>query len=134
MAKVCIICGKEAKAGHRVEDDFVILGIRKIKRALSVAKNNELVVMDECMGEYLKKRQKYERTLIMHVILGAFVFLIIALLPIFTSGFSFYAVVLGAALAAMIVGLAVLSHVPKVADDGVKGKPTHAKAAKKRKK
>lgn len=120
MARVCIICGKVAARGHKVEDDFVICGIRRIKRALHMAKNNELVVGPDCLEEYKKKRQKYERTLMTHVILAALVFLLVALLPIFTSGFSIYAVLLGALLALMIIGLAILSHVPKAADAGVK--------------
>lgn len=129
MAKVCIICGKEAKGGHPVQDDFVIVGIRRIKNALRIAKNNELVVTDECMEQYTKKRQKYERDMMMHVILGAFVFLVIALLPVFTTGFSIIAVLLGALLAILIIGLALLSHVPRVAD----AKPAAAQRKRRKK-
>ena len=114
MAKVCIICYQE-KNGAAVLDDAVITTIRRIKRKLNMAKNNTLVVCVGCMETYWKKRQKYERDLVMHVVLAGIVLIVFVLAPIFTSGFSIPAILLGVLLAALIVALSVFSHCPKVA-------------------
>lgn len=127
MAKVCIICYQE-KGGEAVLDDAVIRAIRGMKQRLGMAKNNTLVVCGGCMEAYRKKRQKYERDLVMHVVLAGVVVVVFVLAPILTSGFSLASLVLGLVLAGLIVGLSVFSHCPKVSDaggeNGEKGKAT----------
>ena len=120
MARVCIICTKETQKGQRVEDDFVIRIIRRAKRSLRIAKNNELVVCESCMEAYRKRRENYEKNLVMHVVLAAVVLIIFAVLPIFTTGFSLPALLLGIVLGGMIVALSVFSHCPKIAPGGVR--------------
>ncbi len=115
MARVCIICQKETTGGYPVEDDAVIATIRKIKQKLGVAKNNELVVMEECLPEHKKKRERYEKNLVMHVVIAGIVLVVFIVLPIISAGFSLPAVLLGLLLAAFIVGLSVFNHWPKVA-------------------
>lgn len=116
MAKVCIICEKEVASGALVEDDVVIRSIRRIKQSLRVAKNNELYVCAADMGAYAKKRQSYERKLALYFVIGGVVFLLLAVLPLFTFGFSLYSAFLGAAIGAFIVLLPVVtSHTPKLA-------------------
>ncbi|MEM4633566.1 MAG: hypothetical protein QW275_00235 [Candidatus Anstonellaceae archaeon] len=113
MAKVCIICEKETSGGMHVEDDFVIVSIRKIKNALGVAKNNQLMVCDACAEAYKKKRESYERNLVIHTIIAVVVLMAFVLLPLFTIGFSLWSFFLGLILALMIMSLSVFSHIPK---------------------
>jgi hypothetical protein len=119
MAKVCIICEKET-GGKLVMDDFVITLIRKVKTALSIAKNNTLVVCQGCMEAYSAKRTKYERDLVVHAIVGGMVLLLFVLLPLFTTGFSIASILLGLVLFALIMALSVFSHCPKVEDGGAR--------------
>ena len=114
MAKVCIICYKE-RDGKLVADDFVIRTIRAIKQKTGTAKNNTLVVCPDCMETHKKKREKYERDLVMHVAIAGIVLLVFVLLPIFTTGFSLAAIGLGLALAALVMGFSTFSHHPKLA-------------------
>lgn len=116
MAKVCIVCSKEVAGGYKVEDDFVIRAIRKLKRYLGVARNNELYVCEGCVEEYRKKRSKYERELVTHAVLASIVLIVMVVLPIFTSGFSLMAVALGLLLAAIIMAFSIFSHRPKIED------------------
>jgi len=143
MAKYCVVCFKE-KDGYKVYDDFVIRTIRGIKQKLGIAKNNSLVVCKDCFEEHRKKRKAYEKTLIIHIVLAGVVLVAFVLLPILTSGFSITAIALGIFLAALIVGMAVFSHHPKLADEvkegaseapqqKEKGKAEKAKGGKKRK-
>lgn len=119
MAKVCIVCYQE-KSGTPVLDDAVIRAIRAAKQRLNMAKGNMLVVCEGCMEQYRKKRAKYERDLVMHVVLAGIVLLVFVLAPVFTTGFSITAVVLGLVLSALIVGLSVFSHCPAI-EGGIGG-------------
>jgi hypothetical protein len=130
MAKVCIICYQE-KSGTPVLDDAVIRAIRGMKQRLNTAKNNTRVVCPGCMENYKKKRQKYERDLVMHVVLAGVVLVVFVLAPVFTSGFSLAAVVLGLLLAALIIALSVFSHCPKIAAGPQEREETKRKARKK---
>ena len=115
MAKVCIICLKEVAFGYPVEDDVVIRAIRAAKRRLNIAKNNELAVCEGCLEAYRQKRKKYERDLAIHVVIAAVVLLVFAILPIATTGFSPWSILLGFALALLLIALSVFSHCPRVA-------------------
>ncbi|VVC01365.1 Uncharacterised protein [uncultured archaeon] len=135
MAKVCIVCEKE-KSGYPVEDDAVIHAIRRVKQAFKVARNNELVVCEDCLEEHRKKRQKYEKNLVMHVVIAAIVLIIFFFVSVFSpSGISFTGILLGILLAALVVGLSVFNHWPKIAESGAKAAaPAEAKKAAKGKK
>jgi hypothetical protein len=113
MARVCIICGNEVKTGSAVADDLVIRSIRRAKQALHIAKNNELVVCKDDLEAYMKKRQGYERNLAVYMVIAGLVFVLLVAVPLFTTGFSAYSLVLGALLAALLVVLPVVtSHTP----------------------
>ena len=112
MARVCIICQQET-AGAKVEDDLVIRSIRRAKQALHIAKNNELVVCRNDMEAYRKKRQSYERNLAVYMVIAGIVFVLLVFVPIFTTGFSLSATLLGILFAALLVLLPVMtSHTP----------------------
>jgi len=113
MAKVCIICSQEVPRGHAVADDSVIRFIRWAKRSLNIAKNNELVVCEKDLDAHMKKRQGYERNLALYMVIAGIVLVLLVFLPIFTTGFSAYAVLAGLLFAALLVGMPVItSHTP----------------------
>jgi len=117
MAKVCIISEKVVESSYPVEDDLVIGTIRFIKRSLGIAKNNELVVSAEHIEEYRKKRQAYERKIAFYGVIAAIIFVILGIVPIFGGGFSLPSLIVGIALAVLIILLAVVtSHTPKISD------------------
>ena len=116
MAKVCIICSQEVKQGHAVADDAVIRSIRRAKQLLHIAKNNELVVCDKDLEAHRKKRQGYERNLAVYMVIAGIVLVLLVFLPIFTTGFSAYAVLVGVLFAALLVVMPVItSHTPALA-------------------
>ncbi|MCX8197596.1 MAG: hypothetical protein N3F07_00140 [Candidatus Micrarchaeota archaeon] len=130
MAKVCIICEKEAAQGLVVEDDAVIIAIRKVKNMLGVAKNNQLMVCDLCAESYKRKRESYERNIVIHTIIAALVLLAFILLPLFTSGFSIWSLVMGVVLAGVIMGFSLFSHVPKASQKKNEEPPAKESAGK----
>jgi len=138
MAKVCIICSQEVESGHAVADDAVIRSIRWAKQSLGIAKNNTLVVCGKDLEVHKKKRQGYERNLAVYMAIAGIVLVILVFLPIFTTGFSVSATLVGLLFAALLVFMPVLtSHTPALAAASApQPKPAEAKkaAAKKQKK
>ena len=118
MAKVCIICSQEVKSGHAVADDAVIRLIRRAKQSLRIAKNNELVVCEKDLEAHKKKRQGYERNLAVYMVIAGIVLVLLVFLPIFTTGFSVQAVLVGVLFAALLVFMPILtSHTPALAQN-----------------
>ncbi|MFA6214725.1 MAG: hypothetical protein WC717_05615 [Candidatus Micrarchaeia archaeon] len=116
MARVCIICQEEVIRGRPVADDLVIRSIRRFKEATRTVKNNELVVCEGDLEAHRKKRQAYERNLAVYMVIAGIVLVLLVFLPIFTTGFSAYAVLVGLVFAAMLVVLPVVtSHTPALA-------------------
>ena len=130
MAKVCIICSQEVSHGHAVADDAVIRSIRRVKQFFKIAKNNELVVSENDLEAHKKKRQGYERNLAVYMVIAGIVLVLLVFLPIFTTGFSAYAVLVGLLFAALLVFLPILtSHTPALAVKGnAQEKPPATKA------
>ena len=116
MARVCIICGNEVKSGSAVADDLVIRSLRRAKQWLHIARNNELVVCESDLEAHRKKRQGYERNLAVYMVIAGIVLVLLVFLPIFTTGFSLYAVLVGLLFAALLVLMPVItSHTPALA-------------------
>jgi hypothetical protein len=121
MAKVCIICEQE-RSGHPVENDIVINTIRWFKMKTGTAKNNTLVVCDGCLPAHKAKREKFEKSLVTHVILAAVILLLLLVLPLLAgAGVSVYSLLLGILLAALIIGFAGIYHWPRTSDNAEKG-------------
>ena len=85
MDKVCIICHKETKKGIPIKEDFVIKSIRKVKRALRISTGNTLIVCEEHVGDAKKRREKFEKSLLTYVGLGAVIGIVLILISIFQS-------------------------------------------------
>ena len=78
----CIMCTEEIKKGegNEVIEDKIIEIIRKVKAKLGVAKGYKLVVCDECLENYEKKRKRFERNTILYLGLGLVILVLLMLL------------------------------------------------------
>lgn len=83
--RVCVICQKE-RSGAQVKEDFVIKGIRKIKKIFKAATGNKLVVCEECGEIAKKKRQNFEKTLLTYLGLGGIILLIMIVFALLSGG------------------------------------------------
>ncbi|MFP3950180.1 MAG: hypothetical protein ACLFUZ_03775 [Candidatus Micrarchaeia archaeon] len=115
MARVCIISREEVPKGEGtpIKEDAIIRTIRKIKGKLGILQNNELVVSDEHLEEYRKKREKFEKMAVIHTAVAAILVVILTLGPLLLGApinlvSIFFALVLGI----MIVALSLLSYIP----------------------
>jgi len=132
---ICIADGKEVEKGYPIREDAVIAFIRKVKQRLGNYKGNKLVVCEEHVGEYRKKRKQYERNvMVLGGVLAIMVFLyLLALLSNFSLRglLSFLAFTI---LLTVVFGLLiVLSYVPDVEEEIVeKRRPRRGKRVKKK--
>lgn len=105
---VCVECGKNAK-GYPIEDDYVINGIRWIKRKLGVEKGNKLIVCNDCFEEYKKKRNSFERSLIIYSGIGVVLGIILLVINLSIGAF-----ISALILILFLLVLAHLKYAPKV--------------------
>ena len=133
MARVCIISRKEVPAGTGtpIKEDAIIRGIRNIKGKLGILQNNELVVSDESMEEYKKKRAKFEKMAVIHTTIAAFVVLILIFAPILLGFFNIMSILFAFVLGIMIAGLALLSYIPAIETGKASGPRTPKQIVKK---
>ncbi|MFH2106071.1 MAG: hypothetical protein ABII22_02335 [Candidatus Micrarchaeota archaeon] len=87
--KVCIICEKEVKGSNsgakKVKIDVVIKAIRSMKSFLKVAKNNGLYVCKKDFESYRKKREKFERDMVLVSAIAAIVVLVLIGIPLLSG-------------------------------------------------
>jgi hypothetical protein len=84
---VCIICQRE-RDGYAVREDFIIRGIRAVKRALRAATNNRLVVCKDCVDAHRAKRASFERKLMLYGGFGILLVIVFTLLSQTLQGFA----------------------------------------------
>ncbi|MCK4319617.1 hypothetical protein KAW38_03540 [Candidatus Micrarchaeota archaeon] len=134
MAKVCLISKKEVKEGYPIIEDPVVQTIRKIKKRFGLLQNNEIVVSPEHLETYKKKREAFERNLVIYSAVAIIVVVVFSTLPIILSGtFNFMAVLYSFLLGIMIVLFALMGYLPQV-DTGKVIKPAGKEARKPAKK
>jgi len=85
--KVCIECEKnvEGMKAVRIKEDNIIIAIRKIKRALGAAKENELYVCEEHLKKHIERRQSFQKALILFGVAAVLIF-VLGLISMFFSG------------------------------------------------
>jgi hypothetical protein len=84
MAKKCVVCQKDLVSGRaaRVKEDFVINGIRKVKKALRVARGNELYVCENDYEKQQARRKDYEKNIVIFATIGVVIFAMLNVLPL----------------------------------------------------
>jgi len=125
MARICIVSRKEVPpgTGTPIRQDAIIGTIRKIKSRLGILQNNELVVSDECLEEYQKKRSKFEKMAVVYTTIAAVLVLLLVFAPLlFGAPFNLMSIFFAIVLGVMVAALALLGYVPGI-DTGKEPKP-----------
>lgn len=108
----CIVCETD-KSGFPVIDDGVIKTIRAAKKRLKMAKGNTLIVCPACIDTYQKKRSDFEQSLVRYGLLGAFLLLLLVVVPLFIGGnFNLSTIVMAVLLALLIFAFSIFRYYP----------------------
>jgi len=85
--KICVDCQKEVGGTKaiKIREDRVIRGIRAVKRALKISKENELYVCEKCLEVHKERRKSFEKTMTFFAVLAGLV-VILLLITIGLSG------------------------------------------------
>ncbi len=127
MARMCIVSRKEVPAGEGtpIREDAIIRTIRVIKGKLGILQNNELVVSNEALEEYTKKREKFEKMAVIHATVGAILVVAFIFGPLLLGApFNPMGVLFSIILGLLVAALALLSYVPALEDGKESTVPT----------
>ena len=130
MARMCIVSRKEVPEGEGtpIKEDGIIRTIRKIKAKLGILQNNELVVSDECLEDYKKKRSKFEKMAVIHTTIAAVLVILLTIGPLLLGApFNVVSIFFALILGVMIIALALLGYVPALETGEEEEKPRTAK-------
>jgi len=112
---ICLICKKE-KRGVPIKDDIIIKSIRKIKRGLHIEKGNQIVICNECAGEYLERRKSYEKSLTTSTIITIVLFVSFLFLSILAGNLTIISLIktigLTIFVGILLIGINLLRYVP----------------------
>ncbi len=134
MARVCIVSREEVPpgTGTPIKQDAIIGTIRKIKAKLGILQNNELVVSDEHLEEYKKKRAKFEKMAVIYTTVAAVLVLLLVFAPlIFGAPFNLMSILFALILGIMVAALALLGYVPGIETENESKPRTPKQIAKK---
>lgn len=126
LGEVCLICEKNKK-GSRLKEGFIIKTIRKIKNKLGISKGNTLVICDSCTNEYIKRRQGFEKTILIWSIIGGILSLLL-IIPSILVG-NIFDILRSILLSIVLVGVLLLlvgliRYIPKLEKDQKVKKPS----------
>jgi uncharacterized protein YacL len=107
--KACIICGEEVKKGSEVVEDKIIEIIRKIKGKFGAVKGYKLLVCENCIEKYEKRRKRFERNVIIYGGLG-----VVMALFLIVFNFSFASILTGIFLILVMILLALMGYQPRI--------------------
>lgn len=130
---MCVITRKEVPEGKGtpIREDAVIRTIRKIKARLGILQNNVLVVSDEALEEYKKKRSNFEKMAVVYATIAAVIVVVLIFGPLLVGGqFNIVNVLFALIFGAMVMALSLLSYVPALqAKEGGGRPPTPGEVA-----
>lgn len=112
MVGKCIVCEADNE-GFPVIEDSIIRAIRAVKQKLGVAKGNKLVVCNACVEQYKKKRADFEQALVRYGLIGAFLLVLLVIVPPLLGGtFNLASIAMGILLALLIFAFSIFRYYP----------------------
>ncbi len=116
LMKVCIVCSTnvEGKKASKVRDDRILKSIRSIKSLLKVAKMNELYVCENDLPKHAERRKKFERNLLIAMILSVLLFILFIYSAFAASRLDLWAAVSAVIISLFILAFPILTYAPAV--------------------
>jgi len=105
MPKVCLLCQKEKQNGSKIIEDPVVKTIRWAKRKLKIEKGNEIVICEECMENYKKKRKNFEWNILAYLLICLVITISIVLIAHSISSF-----LIALIFSALLILLAIIAY------------------------
>ena len=114
--KVCVSCQKdvEGKSASRIREDRIIRGIRKVKRILGVAQNNELFVCSDCLSTHMERRKSFEKSMLFASVFAGLILIVLIAAFLLSGRLDLWAFISAFIVAGFILTLPIFKYTPAV--------------------
>ena len=112
--KICIYTQEsiEGQKAVRIKEDRIIRTIRTIKRAIGIARMNELYVSEPHLEEHRKRRKSFEKSMLFASVLAGLIVVVVVFSLLFAGNFDFWAIVSAFILGAFVLVLPLFKYSP----------------------
>lgn len=117
--KICVSCEAdvEGKRALKIKEDRVIKAVRALKKALNIAKNNELYVCEACLPKHKEKRQSFEKSVLFGTVIAVVLLVILLGMLLLSGRFDPWAIVSVFVICGFILALPFFRYAPGVEGD-----------------
>lgn len=114
--KVCVSCQSdvEGKKAVKVREDRIIRGIRRLKKALNIAQNNELYVCQDCLPKHMERRKSFERSMLFASVFSGLILVVLVAALLLSGRFDAWAFVSAIIVGGFILALPIFRYAPGV--------------------
>lgn len=104
----------EGKSAVRIREDRIIRGIRKVKKLLNIAQNNELFVCQACLPKHMERRKSFERSMLFASVFAGLILVVLVAALILSGRFDAWAFVSAIIVGCFILALPIFRYAPGV--------------------
>lgn len=134
--KICIECEKDVagKKAFKIKEDRIIRGIRALKKLTRTAQGNELYVCNDHLEKHMKKRKRFEKSILIFGILAGIVVVLLVGMLLLSKKFDvvllIYSLLVGVFILAFAVIFRYAPAIEKTSELAVKSKPAAKQVSK----
>ncbi len=114
--KVCISCEMDVsgKKAYPIKEDRVIRAVRAAKKALGIARMNELYVCENCLEKHKVRRQSFEKSMLFATVLGGLIVIVMLGMILLSGKLDAWAVVSSLIIGGFVMLLPFFRYAPAV--------------------
>ncbi|MDD5340723.1 MAG: hypothetical protein PHV13_05795 [Candidatus ainarchaeum sp.] len=114
--RVCISCEADVsgKKAWPIKEDRIIKAVRTVKKALGIARMNELYVCANCLGKHRARRQAFEKSMLFASVLGGLIVIVMLAMVLISGRLDIWAVVSTIVIGAFVMALPLFRYAPAV--------------------
>jgi hypothetical protein len=118
--KVCISCEADVsgRKAYPVKEDRIIRAVRTVKKALRIARMNELYVCDACLEKHRVRRQSFEKSMLFASVLGGLIIIVMLGVMLLSGKLDLWAVVSSLIIGGFVMLLPLFRYAPAVEAKG----------------
>jgi hypothetical protein len=114
--KVCISCETDVtgKKAYPIKEDRIIRAVRTVKKALGIAKMNDLYVCENCLEKHKGRRQSFEKSMLFATVLGGIIIIVMLGMMLLSGKLDIWAAVSSIVIGGFVMVLPFFRYAPAV--------------------
>lgn len=112
--KICVSCEMEVegKKAFPIREDRIIKIVRTIKKAVGIAKMNELYVCEACQDKHTVRRKAFEKSMLFASVLAGLIVVVVLVMLLLSGKLDVWAVVSAFIIGVFILVLPIFKYAP----------------------